>query len=267
MSRRGWWFPSQLCENLKCHIASIEFAPNWLQQQNNPLKPRWEAEKRCVNECGLNQATIVNLPFGESMPSADVPQCAQMIKDINYECTCCFFGASLSKLSLKSGDQEMFVDFDRLPPAACFLFWLLTGFHCWFRVAALHLFKKTKNKTKTLLYKLSPPSSTQGEFICECTRRVRLELVPIISSHFSWSTALLISVWFKPCCFNSGDYAHLSPGSHDFTLTYASYHTHTFLVNEIRSALRRGCPWRRNRIGAQDLILPPPLLLHHLNTS
>lgn len=52
------------------------------------------------------------------MPSAEVPQCAQIIKDINYECTR-VFGASLSKLSLKSGDQEMLVDFDRSSPAVC----------------------------------------------------------------------------------------------------------------------------------------------------
>lgn len=180
-------------------------------------------------------AAIVNLPFGESMPSAEVPQCAQIIKDINYECTC-FFGASLSKLSLKSGDQEMLVDFDRLSPAvcvSCFGCWLVS--HCWFRVAALHLFKKTKQKTKHFCINSAhrAPLRRWAEFICEW---VRLELLPIISSHFSWSTALLISVWFKHCSFNSGDYAHLSPGSHDFTLTYASYHTHTFLVNEIRSA-------------------------------
>ena len=135
----------------------------------------------------------------------------------------------------------MFVDFDRLSSAVwvsvLIVHWLSLLARCRSCVPYLFLFffinkKKSKNTAHCRT------GSLWAEFIYECTRRVRsrvrLRLVTTVTSHFSHSTALLISVWFECYRFNGADYAHLSPASHDFTPIIS--HSHFPLVTELLSA-------------------------------
>lgn len=97
--------------------------------------------------------------------------------------------------------------------------------------------------------RVHPPSEIKG----------RLKLVTAVTSHFSRSTALLICVWFKRSCFNSGYYAHLSPGSCGITRTHIISHSHSPVVTELLSALlpsstRRGCLRHRNRFIVQHMV-------------
>lgn len=90
----------------------------------------------------------------------------------------------------------------------------------------------------------------------------RLKLVTTLTSHFSQSTALLISVSFKRPCFNSTDYAHLSPGSRDVTHTLSNTpfpHSHSASVTELLpdpflSPTPHRCLWSRNWFIVEHMI-------------